>query len=42
MGDATSADIERLIELVYETVYEEHAIKLIPEVRIVGASWRER
>ena len=42
MGDATSADIERLIKLVYKTVYEKHAVKLVPEVRIVGASWRKQ
>ncbi len=35
-GDATSLDIESLIELVQAKVYEKHAIKLIPEVRIIG------
>ncbi len=35
-GNATSSDIESLIELVQATVYETHAIKLIPEVRIIG------
>lgn len=36
MGDATSLDIERLIELIRTTVYEKHAVKLIPEVRVIG------
>lgn len=36
MGDATSSDIERLIELIRTTVYEKHAVKLIPEVRVIG------
>ncbi len=35
-GNATSLDIEKLIELVQATVYEKHAVKLIPEVRIIG------
>ena len=36
MGDATSSDIERLIELIRATVYEKHAVKLIPEVKVIG------
>ena len=35
-GDATSLDIETLIEEVQATVFEKHAVKLIPEVRIIG------
>ncbi len=35
-GNATSLDIEKLIELVQATVYEKSEIKLIPEVRIIG------
>lgn len=35
-GDATALDIEKLIELVQTTVFEKHAVKLIPEVRIIG------
>ena len=35
-GNATSLDIEKLIEFVQEVVYEKHSIKLIPEVRIIG------
>jgi UDP-N-acetylmuramate dehydrogenase len=35
-GDATSLDIEKLIELVQEEVYKKHSVKLIPEVRIIG------
>lgn len=38
MGDATSSDIEQLIELIQATVYEKHAVKLIPEVRVIGVS----
>jgi len=41
-GDATSSDIENLIELVQATVYEKHDIKLIPEVRIIGNNRREQ
>lgn len=41
-GDATSADIEALIEMVQKTVYEKHAIKLIPEVRIIGEMGSEQ
>jgi UDP-N-acetylmuramate dehydrogenase len=37
-GNATSLDIEQLIEFIQATVYEKHAIKLIPEVRIIGES----
>ncbi|GJM04347.1 MAG: UDP-N-acetylenolpyruvoylglucosamine reductase [marine bacterium B5-7] len=36
MGAATSSDIEQLIELIRTTVYEKHAVKLIPEVRVIG------
>lgn len=36
MGDATSSDIEGLVELIMATVYERHAVKLIPEVRVIG------
>ena len=36
MGSATSEDIENLILLARETVYETHGIKLEPEVKIVG------
>ena len=35
-GNATSLDIEKLIEFIQEVVYEKHSIKLIPEVRIIG------
>lgn len=35
-GNATSLDIESLIELVQATVYEQHTVRLIPEVRIIG------
>lgn len=35
-GNATSSDIENLIELVQTKVNEIHSIKLIPEVRIIG------
>ena len=35
-GNATSLDIEKLIEFIQESVYEKYAIKLIPEVRIIG------
>ncbi len=35
-GNASSLDIEKLIELVQAAVYEKHAVKLIPEVRIIG------
>jgi UDP-N-acetylmuramate dehydrogenase len=35
-GNATSLDIENLIKLVQATVLEMHAVKLIPEVRIIG------
>ena len=33
---ASSADIEQLITLVQSKVLEKHAVKLIPEVRIIG------
>lgn len=39
-GNATSSDIEKLIETVQATVYEKHAIRLIPEVRIIGKTGR--
>ena len=35
-GNATSLDIEQLMEFVQKSVYEKCAIKLIPEVRIIG------
>jgi UDP-N-acetylmuramate dehydrogenase len=35
-GNATSQDIESLIELIQTTVLEKCAVKLIPEVRIIG------
>ncbi len=35
-GGASAADIENLIEYVASIVEQKHAIKLIPEVRIVG------
>jgi len=35
-GNATSSDIESLIEFVQTTVYGTYEIKLIPEVRIIG------
>ena len=34
--NATAADIEALIELVRETVLEQHGVELVHEVRIVG------
>ena len=34
--NATSLDIEKLIEFVQKSVYKKHAIELIPEVRIIG------
>jgi UDP-N-acetylmuramate dehydrogenase len=40
-ANATSSDIEQLIELVGETVYEKHGIRLIPEVRVIGESRNE-
>lgn len=39
-GNATSSDIEQLIELIQATVFEKHVVKLIPEVRIIGESRR--
>jgi UDP-N-acetylmuramate dehydrogenase len=42
VGNATSFDIEQLIELIRSTVYEEHAVKLIPEVRIIGEARRDQ
>jgi UDP-N-acetylmuramate dehydrogenase len=41
-GNATALDIEKLIELVQTTVYEKHAVKLIPEVRIIGNKGSEQ
>ncbi len=41
-GNATSLDIEKLIELIQATVYEKYAIKLIPEVRIIGEKRRDQ
>jgi UDP-N-acetylmuramate dehydrogenase len=41
-GNATSSDIESLIELIQATVYEKHAVKLIPEVRIIGERGSEQ
>lgn len=35
-GDATAADLERLIQHVQETVERVHGIRLHPEVRVVG------
>jgi UDP-N-acetylmuramate dehydrogenase len=35
-GEATAADIERLIELVQAEVEARHGVRLTPEVRIVG------
>ena len=35
-GDATSLDIEQLIEHIKSTVYAHHKVTLIPEVRIIG------
>ncbi|MCZ6804542.1 MAG: UDP-N-acetylmuramate dehydrogenase [Proteobacteria bacterium] len=40
-GNATSLDIEQLIELIQATVYEKYAVKLIPEVRIIGEMGNE-
>ena len=37
-GNATSLDIEQLIEFIQACVYEKYDIKLIPEVRIIGES----
>ena len=37
-GAATAADIEALIEHVGETVADAHGVRLLPEVRIVGAA----
>ena len=39
-GNATSSDIEQLIELIQATVFEKHVVELIPEVRIIGESRR--
>ena len=35
-GEATAADLERLIAHVQETVQRIHGVRLNPEVRIVG------
>ena len=40
-GNATSLDIEQLIEFIQACVYEKYNIKLIPEVRIIGKSNKE-
>ena len=40
-GNATSLDIEQLIEFIQACVYEKYNIKLIPEVRIIGESNKE-
>ena len=40
-GNATSSDIEQLMELIQASVYEKYAIKLIPEVRIIGEGKKE-
>ncbi len=40
-GNATSLDIEQLIEFIQKSVYKKYAIKLIPEVRIIGEGDRE-
>ena len=40
-GNATSLDIEQLIEFIQACVYEKYDIKLIPEVRIIGESNKE-
>ena len=40
-GNATSSDIEQLMELIQASVYEKYAIKLIPEVNIIGEGNKE-
>ena len=40
-GNATSLNIEQLIKFVQESVFKKYAIKLIPEVRIIGESEKE-
>ena len=40
-GNATSLDIEQLIEFIQACVYEKYNIKLIPELRIIGKSNKE-
>jgi len=37
-GNASAADIERLIELIQETVMKKNGVELIREVQIVGES----
>ena len=37
-GDATAADLERLIAHVQQVVESRHGVRLTPEVRIVGES----
>jgi UDP-N-acetylmuramate dehydrogenase len=37
-GEATGADLERLVQHVQRTVERVHGVKLVPEVRIVGES----
>ncbi len=41
-GEATAAEIERLIGLVRATVEERHGVRLVQEVRIVGEALQER
>lgn len=41
-GDATAADVERLIEKIQRQVREEHGVELVAEVRIVGESLADR
>lgn len=41
-GNATSLDIEQLIELVRATVLEKHAVSLIAEVRVIGEEGRQQ
>ena len=40
-GNATSSDIEQLMKLIQASVYEKYAIKLIPEVKIIGEGNKE-
>ncbi len=37
-GDATAADVERLIEKIQQQVRQEQGVELVAEVRIVGES----
>lgn len=36
LGKATSADVEKLMQTIQQTVYDKFNIKLIPEVHIIG------